>query len=139
MKKRFLMSIQITMIVFAIVSLFLPYLIRLNIHSGNLNISKIEYGHKFSTALISISFMLITFYYKQEVRNNIITIFLSSLICLSVYLVRLMIHFQGFIDHDFDTKAGIGFVTLTICSILFCSFIFIELFYDHKKKKVGQK
>ena len=47
-------------------------------------------------------------------ERQIITVIFSTIILILTWLVRYSIHFQGFIDHDYDSKTGTGYLLLFI-------------------------
>lgn len=108
-------------IIGAIVSLFLPYLLKLNICCGDLTLPKIYVGYDYLLTVITLLFMFASILSLKLSERQIITVIFSAITLILTWLVRFSIHFQGFIDHDYDSKTGSGFLLLFI-SVL-CHFV----------------
>jgi hypothetical protein len=92
-----------------IVSIFYPFQIKTNVHAGDLGIPRIEFGFEYSLIPFTLLLLIVIAYYSVIV-NRILPIVVFSVLALGfVQLIRYSIHFQGYIDHDYDTNAGFGF------------------------------
>ncbi len=98
----------------SLTSIFFPYLEKLNVYCGDLELPMSVPGYEFS----SIPFIMITILIAAFTSLNW-SFFLSFVNLGLVYLTRTAIHFQGFIDHDYDSKAAIGYYLLVAFSIIF--------------------
>lgn len=98
----------------AVASLFLPYLVKLNYCCPDFGISATEIGYSYRLSGILILLILGSLFLILTVKNQIYTLVLSILILLITWLIRFSIHFQGFIDHNYDSKTGTGFLLLFI-------------------------
>lgn len=98
------------------VSLFYPYLLKLNFHKS-FHLPGVIYGYEYGVAKFSL--ILSAIIVVRIIRENDIlyTLIICAINLFLVYLVRESIHFQGFIDHDYDSKTGVGYL------LLFCSTI----------------
>ena len=101
----------------SIASLFLPYLVKLNIRSGDLTLPKFYEGYHYGLTNLVLFIMTATIFSIALIHRQFVSIILSAIVLLLVWLVRKSIHFQGFIDHDFDSKTGAGFVLLFVTAI----------------------
>ena len=101
-----------------IVSLYYPYLIKLNVRSGNLDLPKIKYGYEYYLTSLSLALFPSIFLITVLTKRVVLTFIFSLLNLGVVYLIRASIHFQGFIDHDYDSKTGLGFHLIFSFSIL---------------------
>lgn len=83
-------------------------------NSGDLELPKSVHGNSLLMPYLVILFMFLTVITKSEIRA-----FIFSFITLGlVYITRNEIHFQGFIDHDYDSKTGFGFYLIFVFSII---------------------
>jgi hypothetical protein len=98
----------------SLASIFFPYLEKLNVVAGNLDLPISVPGYEFE----NIPFVMITMVLAAFTNLNW-SFFLSIVHLGLVYLTRTAIHFQGFIDHDYDSKAGLGYYLLFAFSIIF--------------------
>lgn len=98
----------------SLTSIFFPYLEKLNVNGSNLNLPISVPGYEFDI----IPFILITIVIAAFTNLNW-SFFLSLVNLGLVYLTRIAIHYQGFIDHDYDSKAGFGYYLLVGFSIIF--------------------
>lgn len=116
----------------SITSLFFPYLLKLNIHGGNLELPEVINGYSYQITSLLLLFeaviILILITTKRIIWPSIIAFFCLGL----VHFTRTLIHYQGFIDHDFDSKTGFGYHLLFVFTILFVA---IVLIYSLLKKK----
>jgi hypothetical protein len=112
-KYRVVFAVLIAIVfVGSFVSLYYPYLVKSNINGGDLLLPKFFYGYHFGLTKLILFVMLASIYSVAFIRRQIITVILSLTILILVYLVRYSIHFQGFIDHNYDTKTGVGYLLL---------------------------
>lgn len=123
----------------SIISLFLPYLERINVRSGDLDLPIFVSGSKYFIAyfvVVSIGINLLVILISDR---RIFSFLLSLLTALLVSIIRKMIHFQGFIDHDYDSKTGSGFLLLFVsCSLLLLASS-VALFYSFVKRISDQR
>lgn len=114
-KQRVILSVLSGVtIISTIVSLFLPYLLKLNICCGDLTLPKMYVGYHYQLTVIILLFMFASFLSLTLTERQIITVIFSTIILILTWLVRYSIHFQGFIDHDYDSKTGTGYLLLFI-------------------------
>ena len=114
-KQRVILSVLSGVtIITTIVSLFLPYLLKLNICCGDLTLPKMYVGYHYQLTVIILLFMFASFLSLTLTERQIITVIFSTIILILTWLVRYSIHFQGFIDHDYDSKTGTGYLLLFI-------------------------
>ena len=114
-KQRVILSVLSGVtIISTIVSLFLPYLLKLNICCGDLTLPKMYVGYHYQLTVIILLFMFASFLSLTLTERQIITVIFSTSILILTWLVRYSIHFQGFIDHDYDSKTGTGYLLLFI-------------------------
>lgn len=92
-----------------IVSIFYPFQIKTNVHSGDLRIPRIEFGFEYSLIPFTLLLLIVIAYYSIFINRIRPLVILSVLVLGFVQLIRYSIHFQGFIDHDYNTNAGSGF------------------------------
>lgn len=102
----------------AFVSLFFPYLHKFNLVSGDLSIPRIVKGIDFLTAKTTGLLLFFTWLHASKYKQYWWLLFWSSLAALFTNFTRHSIHFQTFIDHDYDSAAGFGFYLLFICSLI---------------------
>jgi hypothetical protein len=133
MTPLFLKRFKLLLLLITILSLFFPFIQRLNIHTSDPSISKLVLGKEMFTPFISLVLMCLIylFFYIQKLHRIIIWIVLV-IYGLSVVLVRKSIHFQGFIDHDYDTKTGIGFYVMFVSAVIYSGLIVFELLRKSK-------
>lgn len=116
----------------SIVSLFFPYLEKLNVRGGDLDLPTILYGYSFQTTSFALLFNVILILILVTTKNTFLPFMFSFLSLGFVYITRILIHFQGFIDHDFDSKTGMGYHLLVIFS--FAQFSLVLIYLLIKKK-----
>ena len=117
-KYRVILSVlMITTTAGGFASLFLPYLVKLNVRSGDLSLPVLYEGSHYGLAKLIPFIMVLSIFSVALIQKQFITIMLSGIVLILTYLVRHSIHFQGFIDHDYDTKTGTGFLLLFIAVI----------------------
>ena len=118
MKKQKLIFLLINLLclVGCIVSLFYPYLLKLNF-SPHHHLPGVIYGYEYELA--KFSFILNAIIVVRVIRgNNILyTLIICAINLFFVFLVRESIHSQGYIDHDYDSKTGVGYLLLFYSSI----------------------
>jgi hypothetical protein len=75
------------------------------------------YGYEYELA--KFSFILNAIIVVRVIRgNNILyTLIICAINLFFVFLVRESIHSQGYIDHDYDSKTGVGYLLLFYSSI----------------------
>jgi hypothetical protein len=98
----------------AFVSMFFPYLEKLGWQNGQLSIFESVPGYAF----FLMPFILITMILAAFTHLHW-SFFWSVFHIGLVYLNRFAIHYQGFIDHDYDSKAGLGYYLLCLFSSIF--------------------
>jgi hypothetical protein len=98
----------------AFTSMFFPYLEKLVLKNGHLFIFESVPGYAF----FLMPFILITMILAAFTHLHW-SFFWSVLHIGLVYLNRFAIHYQGFIDHDYDSKAGLGYYLLCLFSSVF--------------------
>lgn len=130
---RIIASLILLSIVLAAISLFMPYLIKLYITSGDLTLPKILPGHHFGLPIVVVFVMLASVFSVTFSKRQISTLVLSIFILILTYLTRDMVHYQGF-DHHYDSKTGGGFALLFIAAILHFCTSSIALFLSWKKQ-----
>jgi hypothetical protein len=114
-KQRVILSVLFGVtIICTIVSLFLPYLMKLNICCGDLTLPKMYAGHHYQLTTIILLFMFASVLSLLLIERQILTVIFSTITLILTWLVRYSIHFQGFIDHDYDSKTGTGYLLLFI-------------------------
>ena len=119
-----------------IASLFLPYLVKLNIQGGDPLLPSYHLGYQYVLALVILLMMLYSIYCSTVEKKVFIALTLSLPILFLTYFIRYSIHFQGFIDHDYDSKTGLGYILLFIATMLhvgICGSAFI-LYIQNRKK-----
>lgn len=116
-----------------LVSLFLPYQNRSNFVTSEV-VSDLAYGYEMMSALFPMIFLMIVVMMVYLLESYVWPMIFTLLNLLTVWLVRFEIHFQGFIDHYYDTKSGAGYYILFICSVLFAIVIGIQLFIQVKRR-----
>lgn len=107
----FVVSVILTFIG-AVISLFLPYLVKLNIHGGDLTLPEMYEGYHYPLSTLILFILLTTIFSIALSNRQIFNVILSVIVLILTYLIRLSIHFQGMIDHDYDSKTGLGFKVL---------------------------
>ena len=134
-QKLLFLSFNILCFVSCIVSLFLPYLEKLNICSGYVDLSSSVSGYEFELASFSLAlfFVVVLTTFMSEKLN--FSLFVCAINLIFVYLIRESIHFQGFIDHDYDSKTGVGYLLLFYTSIVQFMMIFGFLIINKLKAK----
>ncbi|MEN9441076.1 MAG: hypothetical protein RLZ33_1153 [Bacteroidota bacterium] len=107
--QKYILLFQIICLTVEIVSVFFPFLVKTNVHSGDPSLPRIYLGYQFF--LIPFAFIvLFAIAYYSIFHLRIVPIAVLSIVALGLLqLIRFSIHFQGFIDHDYDTNAGSGF------------------------------
>ena len=114
-KQRVILSVLFGVtIICTIISLFLPYLIKLNIYCGDLTLPKMYEGYHYQLTTIILLFMFASVLSLLLIERQIITVIFSAVVLILTWLVRYSIHFQGFIDHNYDSKTGTGYLLLFI-------------------------
>jgi hypothetical protein len=98
----------------AFASMFFPYLEKLGLQNGHLYIFESVPGYAF----FLMPFILITMILAIFTHLNW-SFFWSVFHIGLVYLNIFAIHYQGFIDHDYDSKAGLGYYLLCLFSSVF--------------------
>lgn len=116
-QKILFIALNILCIVGCIVSLFYPYLLKLNFPQS-FHLPGVIYGYEYSFALFSLVLNAIIVVRIIRGNNILYTLIICTINLIFVYLVRESIHFQGFIDHDYDSKTGLGFHLLFYSSIV---------------------
>lgn len=107
--QKYILLFQIICLTVEIVSIFYPFQIKTNVHAGDLGIPRIEFGFEYSLIPFTLLLLIVIAYYSVII-NRILPIVVFSVLALGfVKLIRYSIHFQGFIDHNYDTNAGSGF------------------------------
>lgn len=118
-KQRVIFALLMTLPVIAVIaSLFLPYLVKLNVQNEDLTTPNIHLGYQYVLALVILLMMLYSVYCITVEKKNFVALALSLPILFLTYLIRYSIHFQGFIDHDYDSKTGSGFLLLFVAVII---------------------
>lgn len=116
-----------------VVSLSLPYLVKSDIHSGDLTLPEKYEGYHYGLTKLILFIMLASVFSIALLNRKIVTIALSVIILILTYLVRHSIHYQGMIDHDYDSQTGIGFKLLfTVAMIHFV--VSVSAFIIERKK-----
>lgn len=105
-------------VLLGIVSLFLPYLIKSNIHGGDLSLPKFYDGFHYSLSSFIIALMIANVVIITRSIQKVFLFISLFFILLTTYLVRNSIHFQGMIDHDYDSRTGVGFKLLFLAVII---------------------
>lgn len=137
-QRKFFALLMIIPVVVVIASLFLPYLVKLNVQSGDLTLPNVLLGNQFVLALVILLMMLYSIYCITVEKKFFVALALSLPILFLTYFVRYSIHFQGFIDHDYDSKTGLGFHLLFLAVIIhlgICSSAFI-LYIRNRNEKI---
>ena len=119
-----------------IISLFLPYLLKLNICCGDLSLPNMYEGYHYSLTYLILLLMLASLFSLVFAKRQIITVLFSVLMLPLTWLVRYSIHFQGFIDHDYDSKTGLGFLLLFIAVLTHFAISLTALFYKLGNGKI---
>ena len=110
--------VKISLIIFVIAlicfaSLFLPYLDKINVISGDLSLPKHLGGYNYNIAIVTVAGVFTAILTVRYVKNQIVTFVVSIAIVLFTYFLRYSIRYQGF-DHDYDSKTGLGYLILLI-------------------------
>jgi hypothetical protein len=113
-------------------SLFLPYLDKINVISGDLSLPKHLEGYNYNIAIVTGVFTAILT--VRYVKNQIVTFVVSIAIVLLTYFLRYSIHYQGF-DHDYDSKTGLGYLILLIGVLALFLTSFIALITQIRDRK----
>lgn len=133
-KKNLFLVLHIICFAVNVVSLFFPFLIKLKVSASNLDLPGVEYGYDFFFTALSITLSANILYFSIISEKKIILLIFSLFNLLSVYFLRLSIHFQGFIDHAYDSKTGLGYHLLFLFSIL----QFIVILVENLRSKFGK-
>lgn len=120
------------------VSLFLPYLVKVNRMGGDLTLPQTQLGYQYGLSSLLLVIMTATLIFIASERKQIVSVILSSTVLILVWLVRYSIHFKGFIDHDYDSKTGTGFLLLFIAAIAHFIFSLSALFLQNRKLRNQQ-
>ena len=135
-RHRFYLSLMVCYLLGASLSLCFPYLERLNISSDYFKSHPFVVGYEYEMAVFVVVLMLTTTIFAFY-RNYSKWACIVSLITLGfVYWLRCIIHFQGMIDHDYDSKTGIGFRMLFV--FLLVQFLAVILNEILKKRKINR-
>ncbi len=113
-QRRILTSLMILPFTCAVISLFYPYLLKLNICCGDKTLPKFYNGYDYTFTYPILFFMLASMLCILKFKSQIALIVFNVFILFLIWLVRLSIHYQGYIDHDYDSKTGFGFLLLFI-------------------------
>jgi hypothetical protein len=108
---------------------------KLNIRSGYVDLSSSVSGYEFELASFSLAlfFVIVLTTFMSEKLN--FSLFVCAINLIFVYLIRESIHFQGFIDHDYDSKTSVGYLLLFCTSIVQFIVIFGFLIINKLKAK----
>lgn len=117
-QKLLFLSFNILCFVCCIISLFLPYLEKLNIRRGFNYHSAFVSGYEFESVHFSLALFFVIVLTTFMSGKLIFSLIICAINLFFVYLVREFIHFQGFIDHDYDSKTGVGYLLLFYTSIV---------------------
>ena len=98
-------------------SLWLPYLLKLNIIEGDYPSPTLYLGYDFEFMKLVLFIMSLTFLSIAFSSREIISVLLSSMVLTLVWLLRYIIHFQA-LDHGYDSKTGFGFMLLFIAAVM---------------------
>lgn len=138
-KQRNLFALLMTLPVFTVIaSLFLPYLVKVNVQSGDLTLPNVLMGYQYVLALVILLMMLYSVYCITVEKKIFVALALSLPILFLTYFIRHSIHFQGFVDHDYDSKTGLGFLLLFLAVIVhfgICGSAFI-LYIRNRNAKI---
>ncbi len=137
LKKQNLFHLSVILICFtgSISSLFYPYMEKVNIQSGDLHLPKIILGYDYEITTIILFTIAINFLLSAFIKNKFWTFSMSLITLVLVYLTRIVIHSNNNIDHDFDSKTGVGYLILFIFSlVLFLSSSFSLVYYIRNHK-----
>jgi hypothetical protein len=115
----------------AIVSLFLPYLEKLNIRSGDLNQATVKRGSEYFSAHLAVISIGVNLLVCLISNSKVFSLLLSIVTLILVYFTRNMIHFQDFIDHDYDSKTGQGYVLLFGFAVLAFLASFVNVVFGY--------
>lgn len=107
--QKFILLFQAICLLIVIVSIFYPFQIKSNVHAGDLGIPRIEFGFEYSLIPYTLLLLYVITYYSVFAYGILPLVILSVLALGFVRLIRYSIHFQGLIDHNYDTNAGSGF------------------------------
>jgi hypothetical protein len=116
-QKLIFLLINLLCLVGCIVSLFYPYLLKLNF-SPHHHLPGVIYGYEYEFAKFSLVLNAIIVVRIIRENNILYTLIICAINLIFVYLIREFIHFQGFIDHDYDSKTGVGYLLLFYTSIV---------------------
>jgi hypothetical protein len=130
-------GLMILALIGSVASLFLPYLVKLDIHSGDLTLPEMYEGYHYSLMKLILFIMLASVFSVALLNRQIITVVLSVIILILTYLVRFSIHYQGMVDHDYDSQTGIGFKLLFIVVLIHFIISVIAFIIERKQLKAN--
>lgn len=96
------------------ISLFFPFLVKLNVHSGDVTLPESYDGHQYRGSLVVLLLMIVNLFVIG--KSKWIPVVFSILTVAVVGIIRVSIHSQGGIDHDYDSKTGVGFLLIFLAS-----------------------
>lgn len=120
LKKQKLIYLIVIIICFigSLTSIFLPYLEKLNVRSSDLELPKLIIGTEYGITTFVLLSIATVFLITAFTDNKFWPFFMSIITLGLVYFTRVFIHFQGMIDHDYDSKTGSGYRMLFTFSII---------------------
>ena len=104
--------------------------------SGNLDLPEVLYGYEYTLTAISLMFMVTTIFIAAFTERFVLNLFFGLFNLGLVYLVRSSIHFQGFLDHDYNSKTGLGFhlfFTFSIIQFMLIMIYMIKALWEIRK------
>lgn len=118
-------------VLLAFVSLFFPYRTKVSDwNTGNEAIKIEELGYSFELGLIVVTMLVLGVVIKLLFRYKYAELVFALGTVAFCLLLWQLTHFQGLIDHKFDTHSGIGFKMLFFA----CSWYFVSSIYKFSKQ-----
>ena len=120
-------------------SLFFPYIHRINIVNYGEGLSAFSYGYEMMSTILSVTALMITtilMNFSDTLKRWQWSLASALVNLCAVWLIRFEIHFQGFIDHDFDTRSGVGYYMLFAFSIAFVLVCLIYISIYLRKRSI---
>jgi hypothetical protein len=134
-KLNFMIIAHIVCFVGCLISLFFPFLEKVNFRSESIESKAIIIGFEYQITVFVLLFSFITFLFIAFTKSFLWPFFSSILTFFFVYLTRFFIHYQGF-DHVYDSKVGIGYKLLLFFTLAQFLIILVEIFISLRGKKI---
>lgn len=125
----------ITAIAAVLMSLYYPYLLKVNLHAGDPNQPKIINGSEFDVPRLVLALMFVSLLSVLFLERQVLLIVTSLLVPGFTYLTRISIHSQWNIDREYDTKTGFGYLILVVAAIVYSIICWIILIHQWRARK----